>query len=336
MSQMERVVSIDRLLRRRSPPGKAELLRSLEVSHATLKRDLAYMKDRLCAPIIWDRTRRGYCYKEPERGQTEFQIPGLWLSPDEIQALLFVRALLGQLQPGYLTDQLEPLGRRLHHLAAESRITSERIVVHPTPLRPVNSEVFGAVAGATIKRQRLGITYFGRHRNEESERIISPQRLIYYRGAWYLDAWCHTKNDWRRFSLDSIRSVRTTTTPAIERKFQSRFDAYGIYAGPATRTATLHFDAQASRWVADEEWHPQQSRTAMEDGSLILRVPFDNPQELLMDVLRYGKHVEVIEPEELREAVISSLDEARAAYETPDRRPPQSVGSDQIRRARAR
>jgi hypothetical protein len=42
--------------------------------------------------------------------------------------------------------------------------------------------------------------------------------------------------------------------------------------------------------------------------------------------LRYGKHVQVIEPADLRHAVISILDEARAAYKLPDRRPPQSAG----------
>jgi hypothetical protein len=49
-----------------------------------------------------------------------------------------------------------------------------------------------------------------------------------------------------------------------------------------------------------------------------------------MDVMRYGKHVRVIEPEDLRQAVISILDEARAAYELADRRPPQSAAVHQI------
>jgi len=202
-------------------PELTSALNELAVSPATLKRDLEFMRDRLHAPIIWDRSCRGYRYEEPGGGQTEFQVPGLWFSPEEIHALLLVQELLSQLQPGFLTEQLEPLSRRLHHLVAASRISSDRIVVRPTPLRPVNTEVFGRVAVATIQRLRLGITYFGRHRNEESERIISPQRLIYYRGAWYLDAWCHTRNDWRRFALDSIRAVHPMTAAAEGRRQRS-------------------------------------------------------------------------------------------------------------------
>jgi predicted DNA-binding transcriptional regulator YafY len=314
MSQMERVFSIDRLLRRRSPPTRAELLRQLATSPATLKRDLDFMRNRLQAPIIWDRVRGGYRYEDPAEGRQAFQIPGLWFSPQEILALLHVRDLLNQLQPGFLAEQLEPLGRRLHELVEASRLTTKRVVVHPTPLRPVDSECFNLVATATLDRKCLAISYFGRHRNAESDRIIEPERLIYYRGTWYVDAWCQTKNDWRRFSLDSIRSIRATATAVVEREFQPGFDTYGIYDGQGRRTATLHFDAEASRWLADEQWHPRQKRTLLNDGSLILQVPFDHPQELLMDVLRYGKHVEVTGPEDLRNAVISSLDSARAVY----------------------
>jgi len=333
MSQMERVCLIDRLMRRRSPPPKAELLRQLAVSRSTLKRDLTYMRDRLKAPIVWDRSYGGYRYEEPEKGQPGFQVPGLWFSAEEIHALRLVPDLLSQLQPGYLADQLEPLGRRLDQLARAAQLGSNRFVVRAAPLRPVNPECFGLVASAVIRRQRLGITYLGRNRNEESERTISPQRLIYYRGTWYVDAWCHSREDERRFSLDAILTARAMTTLAVDQSTQPLFEAYGIYAGHGERTAILHFDTEASRWVGDEEWHPRQTRTHLEDGSLILRVPFDHPEELLMDVLRHGKHVEVVEPADLREAVISTLEEARAVYERPWRKPPQIAEGREIRRA---
>jgi predicted DNA-binding transcriptional regulator YafY len=262
MSQMERVFSIDRLLRRRTPPTKADLLRQLAVSAATLKRDLEFMRSRLHAPIIWDRTSGGYRYQNPVGSQREFQVPGLWFSAEEIHALLLVRELLSQLQPGFLAEQLEPLGRRLGDLVEASGIGSERIVVHPTPLRPVNQEVFDRVAAATINRKRIGIVYFGRHRNEESDRIISPQCLIYYRGTWYLDAWCHTREDWRRFALDCVQAVRTMTTPALDRQLRFGFKTYGIYAGNSARIATLHFDVQESiRYVVSGQGEPMEVYT---------------------------------------------------------------------------
>jgi predicted DNA-binding transcriptional regulator YafY len=304
-------------------------MRQLAASWSAIKRDITFMRDRLQAPIDWDRSEGGYRYKEG----TAFEIPGFWLSAGETHALMIMREVWSQIQPGYLADQLAPLGRRLDQLAKEGHLTGNRIVVRAAPLRPVNPECFSLVASATTGRRRLAITYFGRNRNEASERIVSPQLLIHYRGTWYLDAWCHTREEERRFSLDCILKARIMTAPAIDQSTEILLDTYGIYPGPGARTATLHFDAEASRWVADEEWHPRQIQTHLEDGSLILKVPFDHPQELLMDVLRHGKHVEVLEPADLREAVISNLEEARAGYDRPDRKPPQVDERREICRA---
>ena len=60
MDRTERFYTIDRLLRRRSGVSLNEIMEELEVSRATIRRDLEYMRDRMAAPIIWDRSERGY------------------------------------------------------------------------------------------------------------------------------------------------------------------------------------------------------------------------------------------------------------------------------------
>ena len=61
-------------------------------------------------------------------------------------------------------------------------------------------------------------------------------------------------------------------------------------------------------------WHPEQKVTHQKDGSLVLEVPFTDIRELSMDVLRQGHHVEVLEPVELRNEVISELKSALKIY----------------------
>jgi len=39
------------------------------------------------------------------------------------------------------------------------------------------------------------------------EREVSLQRLVHLRDNWYLDAWCHLRNDVRSFSIDAIQRV---------------------------------------------------------------------------------------------------------------------------------
>jgi proteasome accessory factor C len=74
----------------------------------------------------------------------------------------------------------------------------------------------------------------------------------------------------------------------------------------------LRFDPRRARWVAKERWHAAQEGGYLTDGSYELRVPYSNPLELIMDVLKYGPDVEVMAPAELRLAVAQRL---RAAVE---------------------
>ena len=58
-----------------------------------------------------------------------------------------------------------------------------------------------------------------------------------------------------------------------------------------------------SRWVAEENWHPDQQGSFDADGAWLLKVPFSGARELIMDIMRYGAQVEVLGPEFLRQAV---------------------------------
>ena len=94
MDRTERFHIIDQLLSNRRLVTRDQFLEALEVSLATFKRDLEYMRDRLAAPIVWNRELRGYSYDDSETGLGQYQLPGLWFNSSEIQALLTMDALL--------------------------------------------------------------------------------------------------------------------------------------------------------------------------------------------------------------------------------------------------
>jgi predicted DNA-binding transcriptional regulator YafY len=89
---------------------------------------------------------------------------------------------------------------------------------------------------------------------------------------------------------------------------------YGIFAGNEVRWATLKFSAERARWLSRELWHPQRKVAIQEDGSLLLEVPFTDIRELPMDILRQGLHVEVLEPQVLRNEVSVALMKSLANY----------------------
>ena len=107
MDRTERFHLIDRMLVQRRLVTKREFLDELEVSLATFKRDLEYLRDRIGAPIEWNAERRGYEYRA-KAGDRPFQLPGLWFNPSEIEALLTMHAMLDEMQPGLLGRHVEP------------------------------------------------------------------------------------------------------------------------------------------------------------------------------------------------------------------------------------
>ena len=90
--------------------------------------------------------------------------------------------------------------------------------------------------------------------------------------------------------------------------------AYGIFGGKADKVAVLVFTAERARWVADERWHPQQEGRWLEDGRYELRIPYREERELVMDILRHGAAVSVVEPVELVKAICTELDSAARNY----------------------
>ena len=101
MSNTARIYQIDQILSGRKFISRLELQERLGVSWATLKRDLAYMKDQLNAPIVFDRELNGYRFDQPVKAiGPQYELPGLWFSAEEIHALLTMQHLLSSLDRG--------------------------------------------------------------------------------------------------------------------------------------------------------------------------------------------------------------------------------------------
>jgi predicted DNA-binding transcriptional regulator YafY len=141
-----------------------------------------------------------------------------------------------------------------------------------------------------------------------SERDVSPQRLVHYRGNWYLDAWCHLRNDLRTFAIDGMRSVGLLDEPAREVAVKKLEDylasGSGIMRADAGVTwAKLRFSIERARWVGSEVWHPDQRGVFDPSGRYTLELPYRDDRELLLEILKHGAGVEVLAPSELRAKV---------------------------------
>jgi predicted DNA-binding transcriptional regulator YafY len=321
MERLERFYRIDQLLKERRIVAFGALQDALGVSRATLKRDLVYMRDRFHAPIEFDREQGGYRFGKPRAGP-RYELPGLWFSASEIHSLLTALQLLTGLQPGLLGGRIEPLAKRLRAILGRGdhswHEVERRIRILQPGRRESQAEHFGTLAAALLKRQRLHIRHYNREKDRETTRDVSPQRLVHYRDNWYLDAYCHLREDLRSFAVDAIRDaslldarVREVAKSELDEYLKS---GYGIFAGREVEWAALRFTAQAARWVAAQSWHSTQRARFEKDGSYVLEIPYADDRELLMEVLKFGPDVEVLGPKALREKVRGQLEAARRRY----------------------
>ena len=324
MERTERFYKIQNLLRSRHFVSTQDFLTELGISRATFKRDLEYLRDRMHAPIVYDRDQEAYGFDPAIADSELWQLPGLWFSADELQALLTMDRLLGDLQPGVLSELIAPLRKRLRGLLDSGEHSAEdiarRIKILSMGSRRVAPAHFRTIATAVLTRKRLKVRHQRRQDGEVLDRELSPQRLVHYRDNWYLDAWCHKRQALRTFGLDAIetavvvpdKEVKEIGEDTLERHYAS---GYGIFAGTATKDAVLQFGANSARWVSRETWHPEQIGTPQLDGTYLLQFPYSQEPELVMDILKYGADVQVLAPESLRQAVAGKLRAAAKLYD---------------------
>lgn len=320
MKHIDKIFKLHNLLRdRRTPISGKEIEEKLACSRATRERIINILSDILFAPILYDRGSNGYCY-DPK--QQRYELPGLWFNAQELQALLACQHLLNNVSPGILQAEIGQLQSRLENLLKRNPGAAKpdpgKIKILNQANRLYKDSIFLQIAAALFNGRRLRIDYHSRSDDSRSNRAISPQTLVRYRDNWYLDALCHQCHELRCFAVDRIGAAIELEEAAEilpeDRLEQYYATSYGIFSGSPIHTAILNFSPKRARWVADEQWHPQQQSQWLPDGRYQLQIPFNRHEELLMDILKHGAEVEVQEPEFLREAVKAEIGKMRRIY----------------------
>ncbi len=319
MSEVIRLYKYQALLSSRRALSRTEFMAMLEVSAATFKRDLAKMRDQLGIPIEYDRDAKGYVLK---RTGEAHELPGIWLNKSELLALATIQKMIKQLAPTLLGPYLLPLEEKLSELLEKQGLNTpelgRRVKLLDSGKRSISTGIFETVAQCTFSRKRLRLEHFNRTTGGHSSRDVSPQDLAYYRGNWYLNAWCHLRNEPRRFSIDAIETASQLGDDALEMSDQDMLSAfglgYGIYTGQPLERALLLFSPERARWVQQEEWHRDQVGKLLPDGHYQLEVPYTDERELVADLLGYGSSVKVLRPASLVKSLTAALEAAMGNY----------------------
>jgi predicted DNA-binding transcriptional regulator YafY len=341
VDRTERFYRIERLLRERGSISLADLMARLDVSRPTVVRDIAYLRDRMGVPIVFDRARNGY-HLADRRESPRHRLPGLWFNADEIRALRVASRLLAHLEPSLLQAPLAPLEPRLRELlgddagACAEAALLERVCLRAPARRPVPEGAFQTVASALLQCRRLSLGYREPGIARLHGRQVSVQRLVHFQDNWFIDAWCHGDECARAIPLHAVASLSLLEATAVllpPDEVARRFDpGYGAplaggdgmadvdstladpppaqavaARGAAARRVRLLFSPEVAGAVARGSWHPEQRMWLLEDGQLRLELPCEDPAQWLSLALQHGRHCEVLEPPALRLLVADEL-----------------------------
>jgi len=301
----------------RLPVSKKAMQEKLEVSAGTIKNRINELRDRYDAPLKYCGRHRGWYFSDDK-----YELHGIWFSQNELFALLTVEQQLETLEPGLISEQLKQFKQKAIKLIQQRTPDTQikqRLRILSIHNKQLDADIFANIAKATLQRTQLNIRHQRHSDQTTSERIISPQRLVYYKANWYVDAWCHDKNDIRTFAIDAVQSAKPLPQAAKDipedELEQNTSPSYGIFAGAQIKHAHLIFSAPASHWVSREKWHSKQQGQWLDNGRYRLILPYQHDEELLMDILKYGEWVEIEKPLELRGKIRQKIQAMQKIYQ---------------------
>ncbi|NLC76517.1 MAG: WYL domain-containing protein [Clostridia bacterium] len=322
-SRFARIYYIDQQLRHQRYPNVPKLAREWEVHRRTIERDIEFMRDRLGAPIAFNRHRMGYYYTEKD-----FQLPSINLTEGELVTLFLGQKLLNQCAGTVLEDSVRSAFEKIYLFLPQSvsvdfDTLEQAISFDVEPLRDPEqlvAQVYQQLATAIHNRKTVRIKYHTMWRDVTEFRNIDPYHLRYFRGAWYLIGYCHMRQDIRIFALDRIKELNETAnifTPIQDFSLPEYLQSsLGIEMGENLEEVVIKFDRHQARWIRERCWHPSQVLEPQQDGSLILRLTVSGLGEVKRWVMSFGSHAEVLAPASLREETKQEIEAMRRVYQS--------------------
>jgi predicted DNA-binding transcriptional regulator YafY len=162
------------------------------------------------------------------------------------------------------------------------------------------------ITAALACRERALLTFeYLDGRAQASQRAVEPYQLVAAGRRWYLLAWDPSRDDWRTFRADRMRSAATTGERFVARRLPraaTELVQQALASGPYRYQAKLLVHASAAEVQAKTS--PSAGRVEpRDDNSCVLHAGANDLESLALYVVLKGFDVEVLEPAELRAAL---------------------------------
>jgi predicted DNA-binding transcriptional regulator YafY len=314
----ERFVWFDNQVRVKKYPNATSLAEQFEISTKTAQRDIDFMRDRLLCPLDYDSSQKGYYYDDDT-----FSLPMVYLSSEELSALLIARKMLQDISGGSIGDEISSIVDKITNILKKHSVVEDQIddafSFQLIEYSPASEAVFKAVLEGCLKKRCLSFTYYSPATEEKIERTVEPYHLFNYMGTWHTIGYCHLRNEIRDFALSRISDAKVLTESfkiPDDFEFKKYFlSTFGLYKGKSAKEVTLRFTPEKSKWIKGQIWHKDQKVNLLGDGSLEISFPVSDFSEIKREILKHGDAVRVIKPKDLRDAIKAEAEKIVKIYQ---------------------
>jgi proteasome accessory factor C len=235
----------------------------------------------------------------------------LRLTPDEALALVVALRMLAE-TPGM--GNRDAIERALAKIESAAGADADA----PVAVRMSgNSKKVDRVRGAVERGRALRITYYTASRDETTDRVVDPIRVVMVGGYAYLEAWCRRAEATRLFRVDRIDGWTELSEPAAPPAEARPADfSEGVFRPGAELPLITLRVGRSERWIT--EYYPCESverGASGEDWLVTMRVTdLDWARRLILGL---GPEVTVVSPPELITGIREQAAAALAAYSVP-------------------
>ncbi|AQM59438.1 helix-turn-helix transcriptional regulator [Clostridium baratii] len=306
MGRLNNALTMLLLLRSKQKMSRKELAERLEVDI----RQVSRYKDDLCAAGIWIEEERGryggYILKSPS---ICFDIG---LNKDEINALeLTVKLVQNGTFPfkrDFSTAAIKILSKY-----SNANFWHENASAQYRRISKNNNEInekWIKINECITNKKKIKIDYTNLG-GERKKRIVHPYAIYVYEGANYMVAYCEYKKSIRNFKLGRISNITETNDSFKKNGFNMKKylgNRLGIYSDNKKFKVKLKVYYPYARCFKEHKWVYEESiKDNYKDGYLIYEGYIEGKVDIVKWIMEMGSSVEVLEPSEIKEAVVSEL-----------------------------
>ena len=234
----------------------------------------------------------------------------LRLAPHEALALMVALRALREVSGAGERDAVDRALGKLETAAGEVAHQASAVDIH---IDPVDAQLRATVDQALRESRQLDLTYYTPSRDETTQRVIDPMRLIFFEGHSYLEAWDQRSSEVRIFRLDRMVGLTLLDSAASPPPGGARADlSKGLFRADADDPVAVLELEPSARWVA--EYYPVERTEELAQGRLRIELRFASRGWLERLVLRLGGQAVILEPAELAEAVRARASAALVHY----------------------